>query len=46
MEFEPSPRPSPIAGTWYSSDPHALGKLVDAYINAAVIQDEDISRSL
>lgn len=42
MEFISSPRPSPIAGTWYSNNPQALGEQVDAYIEAAVIQDEDI----
>ena len=42
MEFNLSPRPSPIAGTWYSSNPRTLGEQVDDYIEAAVIQEEDI----
>ena len=32
-------RPSPIAGTWYSSDPGQLGSTVDRYINNASIPD-------
>jgi AmmeMemoRadiSam system protein B len=28
-------RPSPIAGTWYSSDPQRLSRQVDAYLNQA-----------
>ena len=28
-------RPSPIAGTWYDSDPKILARSVDAYLEAA-----------
>jgi len=42
MEFNSSPRPSPIAGTWYTSDPQALGEQIDAFLEGALIQDDDI----
>ena len=32
-------RPSPIAGTWYSSNPQQLGAMVDRYIENANIPD-------
>jgi AmmeMemoRadiSam system protein B len=32
-------RPSPIAGTWYPSDPKKLAETVDAYIEDAVVPD-------
>lgn len=32
-------RPSPIAGTWYSSDPNRLGAQVDAYLRRAALPD-------
>lgn len=42
MEFSSAPRPSPIAGTWYSGNPEMLAKQMDAFIEKAVIQDEDV----
>ncbi|MGE5249538.1 MAG: AmmeMemoRadiSam system protein B [Bacteroidota bacterium] len=32
-------RPSPIAGTWYESDPAALAESVDHYLSRAVLPD-------
>lgn len=32
-------RPSPIAGTWYSSDPKQLREQIDAYLNQASLPD-------
>jgi len=31
----PSPRPSPIAGTWYSANPNELHRTINNYINQA-----------
>lgn len=42
MEFRSDPRPSPIAGSWYTGDAEALAKEVDAYISSAKIKDNDI----
>ena len=42
MKFTATPRPSPIAGTWYSKDPDALAKQMDGFIEAAVVKDDDI----
>lgn len=33
----PAIRPSPIAGTWYTGDPHTLAKSVDQYIAKAAL---------
>jgi len=34
-------RPSPIAGSWYPSDPHVLAAQVDHYINESVVPEID-----
>jgi AmmeMemoRadiSam system protein B len=33
------PRPSPIAGTWYSKDPVVLAGTIDAYLSGAVLPE-------
>ena len=42
MEFKPTSRPSPIAGTWYTSEAAALSRQIDSFINDAMITEEDI----
>ena len=42
MEFKSTSRPSPIAGTWYTSEAAALSHQIDAFINDAKITEEDI----
>ena len=42
MEFKPTSRPSPIAGTWYTSEAAALSRQIDSFINDAIITEEDI----
>ena len=42
MEFKSTSRPSPIAGTWYSSEATTLRHQIDAFINDAKITEEDI----
>jgi len=42
MEFRPDARPSPIAGTWYTGEPHALSAQVDAYLAQAKINHAEI----
>jgi len=42
MEFKPTSRPSPIAGTWYTSEAVALSRQIDSFINDAMITEEDI----
>ena len=32
-------RPSPLAGRWYDSDPHALARSVDGYLDSAQLPD-------
>jgi len=43
MEFLPSPRPSPIAGNWYSGDPVRLRSEIEVFINSAKISDDEFS---
>lgn len=42
MEFKSTSRPSPIAGTWYTSEPTALSNQIDSFIIDAKITEEDI----
>jgi len=42
MEFKSTSRPSPIAGTWYTSEAAALSQQIDTFINDAKITEEDI----
>jgi len=42
MEFKSTARPSPIAGTWYTSEPNALSNQIDSFINNAKVTEEDI----
>jgi len=42
MEFKPTSRPSPIAGTWYPGEPIALSNQIDTFINTAKVTEEDI----
>lgn len=42
MEFKPTPRPSPIAGTWYTGEPSALSQQIDSYIKDAKVTEEDV----
>jgi len=42
MEFKSTSRPSPIAGTWYTSEATALSQKIDTFINDAKITEEDI----
>ncbi len=46
MQFKPDPRPSPIAGTWYTGDPHMLARQVDAYISEAVLAEDEYPGSV
>jgi AmmeMemoRadiSam system protein B len=46
MEFKSTSRPSPIAGTWYTSEPTALSNQIDTFINDAKINVEDIHRKV
>ena len=39
MSAIPSVRPSSIAGDWYEADPRALARVVDAYIDQAILPD-------
>jgi len=41
MQFKAEVRPSPIAGTWYISEPDKLASQVDAYISAAVLSEDE-----
>ena len=43
MEFKAAARPSPIAGTWYTSDPNILGRQIDDFIDQAKVSDDEIS---
>jgi len=42
MEFKSTVRPSPIAGTWYTSDPQRLASQVDGYISQAKLKEVDL----
>jgi AmmeMemoRadiSam system protein B len=42
MEFKATPRPSPIAGTWYSGEPQTLSRQIDSYIKDAKVTEEDV----
>ena len=42
MEFKLTSRPSPIVGTWYTSEAAALSHQIDTFINDAKITEEDI----
>ena len=42
MEFKSTSRPSPIAGTWYTSEAAALSHQIDTFINDANITEENI----
>jgi hypothetical protein len=46
MDFKQSARPSPIAGTWYSTDPQQLETEIQAFINNAVLSDDEFSGKL
>jgi len=43
MDFNHAERPSPIAGTWYTSDPKQLEIEVQAFIDNTVLSDEKFS---
>jgi len=43
MQFKSSARPSPIAGTWYTSDPEVLRREIDGYIDRAKISKDEIT---
>lgn len=43
MDFIHSVRPSPIAGTWYTKEPLRLKEEINAYIDAAVLSDDEFS---
>jgi len=42
MEFKLTSRPSPIAGTWYTSEAAALSYQIDTFVTDAKITEEDI----
>jgi len=42
MEFKSTSRPSPIAGTWYTSEAAELKLQIDTFINNAKITEDDI----
>jgi MEMO1 family protein len=42
MEFRSDARPSPIAGTWYLSDPVKLAGQIDSFLDAARIPDNNL----
>lgn len=46
MEFRNGTRPSPIAGTWYTSDPVTLSGQIDAFLDNAKISDGEFSGHL
>jgi len=42
MEFRSSVRPSPITGTWYTSDKQILAAEMDTFLDEAKISDDEI----
>ena len=46
MKFKSAPRPSPIAGTWYASDPTQLAAQIDTFIASANISDDEFNGEL
>lgn len=46
MEFNDSPRPSQIAGTWYTASPQQLASEIDAYLANARLSDDEFSGNL
>lgn len=43
MEFRPDARPSPIAGTWYTSDAVVLSRQMEDLVQAAKIKKSDLT---
>jgi len=41
MDFKHSARPSPIAGTWYTTDPKRLETEIQTFIDNAVLSDDE-----
>lgn len=46
MEFKSTARPSPISGTWYSSDPNTLSRQIDDYIARAELSKDEIKEEV
>jgi len=46
MDFKHAARPSPIAGTWYTRNPKQLETEIHAFIDKAVISDDEFSGTL